>query len=64
MKTYEDLRAEGRSPSEAIEIIDRFPNDYKNTMIENNIRFLYEAFPIPDVVLNNYDFLEDELFLL
>ncbi len=62
-KSYEELRKEGWSPTEALEIIDKDRKKYQSTFLEYQIRTIADAIPVPDIVINNYDIIEDDIFM-
>lgn len=62
-KSYEELRKEGWSPTEALEIIDKDRKKYQPTFLEYQIRTIANAISVPDIVINNYDIIEDDIFM-
>ena len=60
-KTYNELREMGFTPSQALEIINSGHGEkdfYSRTLTE-----ISDFIGMPDIALNDYDYLEDELFL-
>jgi hypothetical protein len=63
-KTYEELREEGWSPTEAMEIIEMYPFEYESDELTyRTIKSISDFIGVPDIALNDYDYLDDELFL-
>ena len=62
-KTYDELRREGWSPTEAMEIIERYPSEYEFDKTYYTMRSISDFIGVPDIALNDYDYLDDELFL-
>lgn len=62
-KTYEELRNEGWSLSEAMEIIETYPSEYEFDKTYYIMRGISDFIGVPDIALNDYDYLDDELFL-
>lgn len=63
-KTYEELRKEGWSPTEAMEIIEKYPSEYESDKLStyHTIKSISEFIGMPDIALNDYDYIDDELF--
>ena len=62
-KTYDELRKEGWSPTEAMEIIERYPSECESDKIYHTMRSISDFIGVPDIALNDYSYLDDELFL-
>ena len=64
-KTYEELREEGWSPTEAMEIIERYPSDHESNEFStyHMMKSISDFIGVPDIALNDYNYLDDELFL-
>lgn len=62
-KTYDELRKEGWSPTEAMEIIERYPSEHEFDKTYYMMRSISDFIGVPDIALNDYDYLDDELFL-
>lgn len=62
-KTYEELREEGWSPTEAMEIIERYPSEHEFDNTYHTMKSIANFIGVPDIALNDYDYLDDELFL-
>ena len=62
-KTYDELRKEGWSPTEAMEIIERYSSEYESDKTYHTMRSISDFIGVPDIALNDYDYLDDELFL-
>ena len=62
-KTYEELREEGWSPTEAMEIIERYSSKYESDKMYYMMRSISDFIGVPDIALNDYSYLDDELFL-
>lgn len=62
-KTYEELREEGWSPTEVMEIIERYPSEHEFNKTYYMMRGISDFIGVPDIALNDYDYLDDELFL-
>lgn len=63
MKTYEDLRKDGFTPTEALELMEKNPLDYETHKLSTfyTMKAISDFIGIPDIALNDYDYLEDEL---
>lgn len=61
-KTYEELREEGWSPTEAMEIIERYPSEYEFDKTYYTIKNISDFIGIPDIALNDYESFDDDLF--
>lgn len=62
MKTYDDLREMGLSHTEAMARINKYPSEYKMTEKGNLLEAINAFIGVPDIALNDYDYLEDEIF--
>jgi hypothetical protein len=62
-KTYDELRKEGWSPTEAMEIIKRYPSEHEFDKTYYTMKSISDFIGVPDIALNDYDYLDDELFL-
>ena len=63
-KTYEELREEGWSPTEAMEIIERYSSEYESDRLSTyyTIKNISDFIGIPDIALNDYESFDDDLF--
>ena len=62
MKTYDDLIEMGLSHTEAMARINKYPSEYKMTEQGNLLEAINALIGVPDIALNDYDYLEDEIF--
>lgn len=63
-KTYEELREEGWSPTEAMEIIEKYPSEYESDELStyHTIKSISDFIGVPDIALNDYQPFDDDLF--
>lgn len=61
-KTYDELRKEGWSPTEAMEIIEKYPSEYEFDKMYYTMRNISDFIGVPDIALNDYNYFDDELF--
>lgn len=63
-KTYEELREEGWLPTEAMEIIERYPSEYESDRLSTyyTIKNISDFIGISDIALNDYESFDDDLF--